>query len=395
MQQIITGRDLKLREAYLDNSATTCVCPAAADKMMEMLTGCYGNPSSQHQKGVDAELALERARAQIARALGCQKGEVYFTSGGTEANNIAVFGAAQALQRRGKHIVTTAIEHSSVLNPMYELERQGFDVTFLKPDEKGHIHTQDIIAAIRPDTILVSVMLVNNETGAITDFSGVKAAIKRTGSPALLHIDAVQALCKLRIHVEELGADLLTVSAHKVHGPKGAGALYIRNGMRIKPLMYGGSHEKKMRPGTEAVPSLCGFGAAVEEYLSGFDGYHEKVQALAAYLHERVKELDGAVVNSPDDALPHVFNLSVPGIRSEIMLHHLESRGVFVSGASACTKGAKSHVLTAMGISDALVDSALRISFSRYNEKEDVDQLIDGLKDGMQTILRTTAFSKR
>lgn len=374
-----------LTQAYLDNSATTRVCDEAAKEILDTLTEGYGNPSSLHAKGFEAEKLLRRARARVAERIGCEPEEVFFTSGGTEANNLAVFGAAQSLARRGRRIVTTQIEHPSVEKPVRELERQGFEVVFLPAGADGRVREADLFEAVNGDTILVSMMAVNNEVGSLQPLEAVRRAIKRAGAPALFHCDCVQGFGKLEIRPAAFGIDLMTVSSHKIHGPKGAGALFIRRGVRIQPRTFGGGQERDIRPGTEAMPALVGFGAACAALPEVKAGLAHATR-LRASLLEQLSEMRGITVNSPPDALPYIVNLSMPGLRSEPVLNLLSEMGVYVSSGSACAKGHKSPVLTALGLPDARIDSALRVSFSRFTTLEEIDALIAGLKRVQQTL---------
>ena len=373
-----------MSEVYLDNSATTRPCKAAVDKVMEILTGKFGNPSSLHEKGFEAEKEVERAREIIAKSLNARSDEIFFTSGGTEANNIAIFGAADANKRRGNKIVTTSVEHSSVYNPARELEKHDYDVIYLKPDETGRISMAQIEAAIDADTILVSVMMVNNEVGSIFPVEKIKRVIEKHKSPAVLHIDAAQAFGKIPVDVEKLRADLVTVSAHKIHGPKGVGALFKRKGVRVTPRAYGGEQQQKVRPGTEPVALIAGFGAAVEQF--DLRSQCDRISQLNRYFRERLVNIKGISVNSPQDAASHIINISTNEIKSETMLHFLSARGIFVSSGSACAKGSRSRVLSEMGLPERRIDTALRISFSRENTRADVDELTCQLKIGMETL---------
>lgn len=377
-----------MTEAYLDNSATTRPCGEAVEKITHMLTENYGNPSSLHSRGLQAQLAVEQARESVAKAIGAQKKEIIFTSGGTEANNLAVFGAAQSRCRTGKKLITTAIEHPSVLEAAKQLEGEGFEVVRLAPDASGRFSTEALANALDASTVLVSLMLVNNETGAIQPIEEAAKIIKRSGAPALLHCDAVQAFGKLPVNVKKAGIDLMTVSAHKIHGPKGVGALYVRDGVRIIPRAFGGGQERALRSGTESTPLIAGFGAAVDA-LPDAGRQLDAMRGLREYAKELLTKLDGVLINSPDDALPYILNISCPGIRSEVMLHHLSAGGVFVSSGSACAKGQKSHVLTAMGFDRRRIDSALRISFSRNTTKEEIDLLATRLEDGLKRLIRS------
>jgi len=376
-----------LGEVYLDNSSTTIVCREAADKVMEMLMDNYGNPSSLHAKGFRAEQEMTAARNEIAALLGAHSEEIYFTSGGTESNNIALFGAAYARRRRGNHIVTTMMEHPSVLNTMKQLEAEGFSVTYLKPDGAGQIQPEQVFEAVTADTILVSMMCVNNEVGSILPLEAVSAAIAAVKSPALFHVDAVQAFGKLPIKLAKLKIDLMSMSAHKIHGPKGVGALYIRRTVHIIPRTFGGGQEKDIRPGTESTPLIAGFGAAVKA-LPDANTQRKAVASLNAYCREKLLEIDGIVLNSPEDALPYIINLSSGGARAETMLHYLASKEIYVSTGSACSKGKASHVLTAMGLPLDRINSSLRLSFSRYNTKDDVDRLLCALRDGLSELTK-------
>ncbi len=366
-------------EIYFDNSSTTKVCREAAEKVMEMMTENYGNPSSLHTLGFRAEKELNAARANIAVKLSAKPEEIYFTSGGTESNNLALFGAAHARRKRGNRIVTTLIEHPSVLNTVKELEKEGFEVVFLTPDLQGKISAEQVFEAVTPDTILVSMMYVNNEVGSILPLEAVPAAIAAAKAPALFHVDAVQAFGKLPLKPEKMKVDLMSISAHKIHGPKGIGALYIKKGVHILPHSFGGGQEKNIRPGTESLPLIAGFGAAAA-VLPDPNSQLGAMQELNAHCRARLGEIEGISLNSPDNALPYILSFSGGGIRSETMLHYLADKGIYVSSGSACSKGKPSHVLTAMGLSHGRIDSSLRLSFSRYNTKEEIDIFIDTLK---------------
>lgn len=371
---------------YLDNSATTAVCKAAADKALYMMTDNYGNPSSLHKMGIRAEEEVEKAREIIARSLSVDSREIIFTSGGTEATNTAVFGAAQALRRRGDRVIVSAVEHPSVHESAKRLSELGFDVHYAPVDKDGAVDIEALKAMLNNKTILVSVMAVNNETGTIQPIERVSKLVHKLSPEALFHCDAVQAYCKMPLKPQKYGVDLMTVSAHKIHGAKGAGALYIRSGARISPLLYGGEQQKKLRPGTESAPLIAAFGAAAAEAdIQADSGY---IRELSSYALGLLRQTDGISINSPADALPYIINISAEGIRSETMLHHLESTGVYISSSSACAKGKRSYVLEAMGLSDSRIDSSLRISFSKYNTKEDIDALTAGLRTGIATLQR-------
>lgn len=371
--------------AYLDNSATTPVCGEAVEAMKTAVTELWGNPSSLHQKGIEADEMLENARSNIARRLFCRDDEVYFTSGGTESNNLAVQGAAHAMRRRGRRIVTTSVEHPSIEETVKHLESEGFEVIRLGVDRKGRISERELFYAVTPDTVLVSIMAVNNETGTVQPVEAARTAVTRAKSPALIHCDAVQAFGKLPLKPAAMGVDLMTVSSHKIHGPKGVGALYVKKGVRISPIVFGGLQEEKLRPGTQPMPAIAGFGAAAAA-LPNLTAQLKKVTELRDYMCERLLSLGGVVINSPEDALPYVTNISVLGINSEPMLNFLSSRGVYVSSGSACSKGHQSSVLKNMGLSDEVRKSPLRISFSRFTTKEEIDMLIDGISAGQKAI---------
>lgn len=362
---------------YLDNAATTQVCPSAAAAAMAAMTEDFGNPSSLHGLGMRAEALVREARGETARALGCTPDCVIFTSGGSESDNTAVLGAARRLRRQGRHILTTAVEHPAVLRCMDALEAEGFEVTRLPTDASGVIRLSELEDALRPDTVLVSVMHVNNETGAVMPLREIAAVLRRRKSRALFHSDGVQAFMKLPLSVERLGVDLYSVSGHKVHAPKGVGALYIRRGVRIPPLICGGGQENGLRSGTESVPLIAAFGAALK---SAPADAARTVAALRTRLTEGLAQLPGARVNFPD-SLPCVVSLSLPGRRAEVVMRILEGRGVYVSTGSACAKGRRSYVLEAAGLPPDVIDGSLRASLSYTNTPEDIDALLEGLRD--------------
>ena len=371
-------------EHYLDNSATTAVSAAAAEKALKVMTEIYGNPSSLHTKGIEAEKELENARRVIASKLGAQEEEIFFTSGGTEANNLALFGAAEAKKRSGRKIVVSSVEHSSVIESAKYLEQNGWDVKYISPREDGKIHPEDVAEQIDGNTTLVSIMYVNNETGAIMPVDEIFELARAKNPQIICHTDAVQAFGKLDIKAKKLGADLISVSGHKVFAPKGVGAIYIKRGVRLVPRQYGGEQEKKLRPGTEPLPLIAAFGTACGEF--DIPGNFEAVSALNSYAKEKLSRIDGVLINSPQDALPYVLNITAGRVRSETMLHFLEEREVYVSSGSACAKGKPSHVLSAMGYNKQRADSALRISFSKHNTKEDIDALCEGIELGLKIL---------
>lgn len=372
---------------YLDNSATTVCCAAAAEAATALMLTNFGNPSSLHTLGIRAEEAVTDTREAVASLIGATAGEITFTSGGTEANNTALIGGATAKMRFGKHVVITAVEHSSVSAAAAELERRGFTVTRVVPDKDGDISADAMVDACRPDTVLVSMMLVNNETGAIFPVGETAAKVRAVCPNALIHCDAVQAAGKLPINVKRLGVDLLTVSAHKLHGPKGCGALFVRKGVRVLPLIHGGEQEKGLRGGTEAVPLIGGFGAALRA-LAPPAAQREHLATLCDRLVTALKAREGIVLHLPKQHLPAIVNLSAVGIRSETMLHFLAAREIYVSSGSACAKGKPSEVLTAMGLPKAEADSALRVSFDLSNTVDDVDRFVAALDEGMRTLAR-------
>lgn len=359
---------------YLDNSATTKPSSSCIKEVNIGLCENWGNPSSLHIMGMNAEDAVNGVRSKVANMLRCSEGEIYFTSCGTESNNTALFSAAYKGRKRGKKIVTTAIEHPSVLEPLKILEDEGFNVVRLKPDLSGKIREEDIASAIDKDTILVSIMLCNNETGAIMPVTAARNAIKMSGSPALLHCDAVQAFGKMEIDVAKLGVDMLTFSGHKIHGPKGIGGLYIKKGVAVKPYISGGGQEKNMRSGTESVPLIMGLGGAIDD-LGNINDNLKKVKELNIKARELLSNTNLVEFNSDEETLAFILNISVPGYRSETLLHFLESKGIYVSSGSACAKGKGSYVLNEMGLDRKRVDSALRISFSRFNTQSDIEKL--------------------
>ena len=371
------------RLIYLDNSATTKPCSQAVAAALTAMESCYGNPSSLYEFGMQAEDILTDARQSIAKALCSREDEIYFTSCGSESNNTAIFGAAEALRRTAKHIVTTTIEHPSVLEPIAALEQKGYEVTRISPDAKGFISAEQFEKAIREDTVLVSAMYVNNEVGSVLPVEKIKSICQKKGSKALVHIDCVQAFGKLKINVSALGADLISLSAHKIHGIKGAGALFIKKGVRIPAFLMGGGQEKGLRSGTEAVPAIAAFGAAVKA-LPDLQSAFESVLKIKTYCIEKLKEFENVVINSPENASPYILNFSFLGYRSETVLHHLERYFVCVSSGSACSKGKGSYVLREMGLSQSLVDSAIRLSFSRDTTLSDIDELIAGLKTALK-----------
>ena len=372
-------------EIYLDNAATTKPCAAAVQAMNEALTVCWGNPSAAYGRGLQAEHMVKKARSQVADALGCEPERVFFTGGGTEGDNFAVFSVARRYGKRGRHVITTQTEHHAVLNCAKALEEQGFDVTYLKPRADGSISKKDLLAALRKDTVLVSVMMVNNETGAVNDIAGM-AKLVHQKSQAVFHTDAVQAFLKVPFRAGSLGVDIITVSAHKVEGPKGCGAVYVSPKLHLPPYLYGGGQEKGMRSGTENVPAIAGFGAACE-YLNR--DLREKLHRMEALkerclvgLQERVP--DAVILGS--HAAPHVISLGIPEVRSQGLLGALEERGICVSAGSACARGHRSHVLEAMEVPGELIDGAIRVSFGVETTEDEIDAFLRGLSQAVDQL---------
>ncbi len=373
--------------AYLDNSATTPVSQNAAEIAVKLMRETFGNPASVHNLGYEAERAVGTARETVAKALGAQKDEIFFTSGGTESNNLAVLGGAMALRRTGNKIITTAVEHPSVLQAVKELENRGFEIVILPVDQQGVISLADLEQAVDEKTVLISVMLVNNETGAIQPVEKIRQIVKTKHSPALIHTDCVQAFGKLPFTVGDLQVDLLSVSGHKIHAPKGVGALYIRKGVRVLPQTYGGGQENGLRSGTVATSQIAAFGAAVEEMPNPKTAV-EQACLLKQQLLDKIASMEGVQVNSPASGSPFITNLSVPGVPSEVMIRALEAEEVYVSGGSACAKGARSHVLTAQGVSPKAIDSALRVSFSHHTTTDEIQQFIKAFQTACRILHR-------
>lgn len=372
-------------EAYFDNSATTRVLDSVREIVVRTMTEDYANPAAKHRKGMEAELYIRNARGEIARTLKVPDKEILFTSGGSESNNMAIMGAALANQRSGKHIISTAIEHPSVYNPMAVLEEFGFEITFLPVDRDGHISLKELEEAVRPDTILVSVMYVNNEVGAVEPVEEISRVIKRKNPKVLFHVDAIQAYGKYRIRPKKQGIDLLSVSGHKIHGPKGVGFLYIASGVRIRPLIYGGGQQGGLRSGTENVPGVAGLGVAAREMYQDLDARVAHLTELKDYLTDRLGELEGVRVNSKkgDQSAPQIVSASFDGVRSEVLLHALEDKGIYVSSGSACSSHhpGVSGTLKGIGLAPTYLDATLRFSFGIFNNKEEIDYCIQVLKE--------------
>ena len=372
---------------YFDHAATTPVLPQAADAAFRVMTRDFGNPSSLHALGREAAREVEEHRAAVAGALGCRTGEVYFTSCGTEGDNWAVRLAVYLGRHKGKHIITTAVEHAAVLEPCRWLEQQGYSVTYLTPDHTGRVPAEAVEAALREDTVLVSMMLVNNETGAVQPVGEVSKLLKRRKSAALLHTDAVQGFLKVPFTPDALGADLLTLSAHKIGGMKGSGALYIRKGLRAEPLLRGGGQEKGLRSGTEATPQIAAFAAAAEIGAAAREKNIAYLNDLKAYALESLQAgVPGLAVVSPGDA-PHICAVSLPGRPSQVVVRYLSDKGFCLSSGSACHRGKASHVYGAMNLSKAVRDGMLRISFAPSNTREEVDALVRAMVAATQDLV--------
>ena len=381
-----------MREIYFDNAATTRVRPEVAELMMKVMTEDYGNPSARHVMGMKAENYIKTAREQIARTLRVDPGEIYFTSGGTESNNLALIGTALARSRRGKHIISTGIEHAAIYKPLDLLREQGFDITILPVDRQGHIDLSELSAAIRPDTILVSLMYVNNEIGSIEPIAEAGRIIKERNPECYFHTDTIQAYGKLRIRPKTEHIDMLSVSAHKIHGPKGAGFIYIDKHVRLHPLILGGGQERDMRSGTENVPGIAGMGLAAEMYYKE----HEKIEAgmlsVRDRLIDRLSAMEGVKLNTEkgEGFAPHVVSASFAGVRAEVLLHALEQKGIYVSSGSACSSNhpAISGTLRSIGVDQDLLDSTLRFSFGIYSTPEEADLCADALEELLPQLRR-------
>lgn len=376
---------MNILEIYLDNSATTRVCPEAAQAALSVMTDIYGNPSAVHSSGVKAKNVLENSRRTLADALSVDASEIYFSHSGTLANNTAIFGAAALRRKMGNRIITTKLEHPSVMRCMDSLEEQGFQIVRLSPGKNGAFEPEELLNAINKNTILVSVMLVNNEIGAINPVELISRAVKRVSAPALIHVDAIQAFGKMKVKPSKTGIDLLTVSGHKIHAPKGVGALYVRKGLGIKPTVLGGGQEGNLFSGTEALPAIAGFAEAVKA-LPDISRQYETTKNLRDYTLSMLKDIPQVVINSPSDALPNIINMSVMGIPSQVLINYLSERGIYISAGSACKKGHRSDVLTAIGLPPKVIDSAVRVSFSRYTTKEEAEIFVSAIKDAVNNI---------
>lgn len=382
-------------EAYFDNSATTRVFDCVKDAVVNAMTVDYGNAAARHMKGVEAERLIKEARAEIAKSLKVQEKEILFTSGGTESNNTALIGAAFANQRAGKHLITTGVEHASIYNTMEFLREQGFEITYLPVDSYGCISLEELAQAVREDTILVSVMYVNNEIGAVEPVEEISKVIKAKNPKTLFHVDAIQAYGKYVIRPKKQGIDLLSVSGHKIHGPKGVGFLYIDEKAKVRPILFGGGQQKGMRSGTENVPGCAGLGAAVREVYRDHEAKIEKLYQIREWLIAGLKELPGVTINGHEgrENAPQIVSASFEGVRSEVLLHALEDRGVYVSSGSACSVNhpGVSGTLKGIGVKKALLDSTIRFSFGLFNEPEEADYCLEVLRELLPVLRRYRA----
>ena len=385
-------------EAYLDNTATTRCSDRACQLMVDLLTKDYGNPSSLHMKGIEAERFVETAKKKIAKTLRVSEKEIIFTSGGTESNNLAIIGAAMANRRAGNHIITTSIEHASVENPMEFLKEQGFDITYLSVDENGIISLEELEEAVTEQTILVSMMQVNNEIGAIEPVAEAAELIKKKNPDTLIHVDAIQSYGKMYIYPKKLGIDMLSVSGHKIHGPKGSGFLWVKEKTKLKPLILGGGQQKGMRSGTENVPAIAGLGEAAEEIYENLDEKRAHLYGLKQRFIDGIEKLEGTHVNGKtgEDSAPHIVSVSFEGIRSEVLLHSLEDRGIYVSSGSACSsnnhagKQKGSKTLRNIHLKENLLDSTLRFSFSVHTTEEEIDYALEVLGELLPVLKKYT-----
>ena len=374
-------------EAYFDNSATTRCYPQVAEIVVKTMTEDFGNPSAMHQKGVEAEKYVRESAKILAGLLKVNEKEIIFTSGGTESNNLALFGGADANKRSGNHIITTSVEHAAVGQPVERLEKMGYEVTVVPVDHRGVVRLDALEKALRPDTILVSTMYVNNEVGAVMPVEEIAKLVHEKSPKALYHVDAIQAFGKYRIYPKKIGIDMLSVSSHKIHGPKGVGFLYINEKAKVQPQILGGGQQKGMRSGTDNVPGIAGLGAAAADCYKDFEEKQKKLRALRNYFIEEVEKLPDIQVNGPKEeekAAPQIVSVSFRGVRSEVLLHALEERGIYVSSGSACSSNKKlpvSAVLKEIHLESDLLDSTLRFSFCNETTKEELDYCLENLKE--------------
>ena len=382
-------------ECYFDNSASTRVLDSVKDIVVKTMTEDYANAAAKHRKGMEAEQYIREARKIIAGTLKAAEKEILFTSGGSESNNMALIGTALANQRAGRHIISTAVEHPSVYNPLTYLEELGFEITFLPVDHNGHISLQQLEESIRPDTILVSVMYVNNEVGAVEPIEEISRIIKAKNPSVIFHVDAIQAYGKYVIRPKKQGIDLLSVSGHKIHGPKGVGFLYIRSGVKIKPLIYGGGQQNNLRSGTENVPGAAGLGVAAKEMYTNHEEKIRRLTELKDYMTDRLGEIEGTSINSKKGAesAPQIVSVSFEGVRSEVLLHALEDKGIYVSSGSACSVNhpGVSGTLKGIGVKKELLDSTIRFSFGLFNEPEEANYCLEVLRELLPVLRRYRA----
>ena len=377
-------------ECYLDNSATTKAFDEVIEAVKSEMSEYYGNPSSMHIKGFEAEKKIKEMTKIIASTLKCDESEIIYTSGGTEADNMALIGIARAYKRRGKHIITSSIEHAAVLQSAEFLKEEGYEITYLSTDSKGVINLEELENSIREDTILVSVMGVNNEIGTVEPIEKISEIIKKKNPNTLFHVDAVQAYGKIKLTPKKMGIDLLSVSGHKIHGPKGIGFLYVSYKVKIKPIIFGGGQQKNMRSGTENVCGIMGLGAAVKRIFDNFDEDTARMRELREYMIKGLKECDGVTINGADEegSAPHIVSASVKGVRAEVLLHSLEEKGIYISSGSACAsnKPAVSATLKAIGVDKDLLDSTVRFSFSVLTTKDEIDYALENFKETIEKL---------
>lgn len=383
-------------EAYLDNAATTRVFPEVREMMVHVMEEDFGNPSSKHTKGITAENYIKEAKETICTQLKCKPKEIIFTSGGTESNNMAFIGTAIANRRAGKHVITTRIEHASVHEPMAYLEEMGYDVTYLPVDSTGRVSVEELENAIREDTFLISIMYVNNEVGSVQPIEQIGQMLKKKHPHILFHVDAIQAFGKYKIVPKKLGVDMMSVSGHKIHGPKGSGFLYVNEKVKIRPILFGGGQQDGMRSGTENVPAIAGLGVAVKEIYTGHLEKRAKLYELKKRLIAGLQDVDGVTINALIDPIeetaPHIVSVSFANTRSEVMLHALAQKGVFVSSGSACSSNHPelSGTLQAIGVKSELLDSTLRFSFSVMTTSEEIDYAIEVVKEVLPVLRKFT-----
>ena len=377
-------------ECYLDNSATTKAFDEVIEAVKSEMSEYYGNPSSMHIKGFEAEKKIKETTKIIASTLKCDESEIIYTSGGTEADNMALIGIARAYKRSGKHIITSSIEHAAVLQSAEFLKEEGYEITYLPTDSKGVINLEELENSIREDTILVSVMGVNNEIGTIEPIEKISEIIKKKNPNTLFHVDAVQAYGKIKLIPKKMGIDLLSVSGHKIHGPKGIGFLYVSYKVKIKPIIFGGGQQKNMRSGTENVCGIMGLGAAVKRIFDNFDEDTARMRELREYMIKGLMECKGVTINGADaeDSAPHIVSASVKGVRAEVLLHSLEEKGIYISSGSACAsnKPAVSATLKAIGVDKDLLDSTVRFSFSVLTTKDEIDYALENFKETIEKL---------